>query len=261
METTTQQPFAVVTGASHGIGYELARELFRRGYSLLICAEDEAINDAAQRIGNSVQALQVDLSSFEGVEQLCAALKRLNRPVDIAAINAGVGNGGAPFVESSLEADLAVINLNVTSAVHLAKRVAVDMVARGSGRILLTSSIASATPGPYNAVYHASKAFIQSFAEAIRNELQDTGVTVTALMPGATETDFFTRANMVETTVGQSAKDDPVQVAQQGIEALLAGKDHVVAGSFKNKVETVLAKVLPDTVNAQMGRKQNQPVR
>lgn len=260
MDTQTEKHFALVTGASHGIGYELARELGQRGYDLIICAEDDKIEVAAQQITGVVRAVRVDLASFDGVEKLYAAVKALGRPLDIACINAGVGTGGA-FVESALESDLNLINLNVTSAVHLAKRVAVDMVGKGSGKILLTSSIAATMPGPFNAVYHASKAFIQSFAQAIRNELQDTGVTVTALMPGATETDFFVRADLIETKVGQAEKDDPVQVAREGIDAMLAGKDHVVAGSFMNKVQTVMAKVLPETTKAAMGRKENQPLR
>jgi len=258
MEPQVTGQFAVVTGASSGIGYELARELVSRGFDLLICADDNDIERAARELGGNVTPVQVDLASFDGVEKLYAKIKGLNRQVDAICINAGVGHSGA-FVESDLKEDLNLINLNVTSAVHLAKRVAVDMVSRGAGRILLTSSIAATMPGPFNAVYHASKAFIQSFSEAIRDELKDTGVTVTALMPGATETEFFTRAGMVDTPVGQAEKDDPAQVAREGIDAMLAGKDHVVAGSVKNKLQTAAAKVMPETAKAAASRKQNQP--
>jgi short-subunit dehydrogenase len=143
----------------------------------------------------------------------------------------------------------------VTSAVHLTKRVAKDMVARKQGRILFTSSIAAAAPGPFEAVYAASKAFLFSFSEALRNELQDTGVTVTAFMPGATETNFFQRAGMDDTKVGQSEKDDPAEVAREGVEALLAGKDRVVAGSFKNKLFAAAGRMMPETA-AGMHRRQ-----
>jgi len=133
------------------------------------------------------------------------------------------------------------------------------MVARNSGKVLFTSSIAASMPGSYQAVYNASKSFVQSFAEAIRNELKDTGVTVTALMPGPTDTEFFERADMEDTRVGSGKKDDPAQVARQGFDALMSGKDHVVAGSFKNKVQVVAGKVMPDTAKAEMHRKMAEP--
>jgi short-subunit dehydrogenase len=181
------------------------------------------------------------------------------RPIDVAAINAGVGVGGA-FIDTSLEEELNVIDVNVIGTVHLAKRVATDMVARGHGRILFTSSIASTMPGPFLSVYAASKAFVQSFAEALRDELHERGVTVTSLMPGPTETRFFARAHMLDTKVGRSDKDDPTQVARQGIDALLAGKDAIVAGSFKNKIQAVVARVLPEPTKARMHRKQAEPL-
>jgi short-subunit dehydrogenase len=147
----------------------------------------------------------------------------------------------------------------VTSTVHLARRVLPDMVARGSGKVLFTSSIASTMPGSFQAVYNASKSFVQSLSEAIRNELKDTGVTVTALMPGPTDTNFFNRADMQDTKVGADKKDDPAQVARQGFEALMKGDDHVVAGSLKNKVQAVAGKAMPDTTKAQMHRKMAEP--
>jgi short-subunit dehydrogenase len=147
----------------------------------------------------------------------------------------------------------------VTSTVHLAKRVLPDMVRRGAGRVLFTSSIASTMPGAFQAVYNASKSFVQSFSEAIRNELKETGVTVTSLMPGPTETKFFERADMLDTKFGTGPKDDPAVVAKQGFEALMKGDDHVVAGSLMNKVQAVAGKVVPDTVKAQMHRKMAEP--
>ena len=262
MENTWGQgALAVVTGASSGIGLELAKEFARHQFDLVVAAEDEGIAAAAEGLrdlGVHVESVQVDLATYDGVEALVRRLRSLGKPVDAIAINAGIGVGGA-FVDNDLRRELAVIQLNVVSTVHLAKRVLADMVARGEGRILFTSSIAAEMPAPFEAVYGASKAFVQSFAEAIRNELKDTNITVTALQPGATETNFFHRAGMEDTRVGASEKDDPAQVAREGFEALMKGKDHVVAGSFKNKVQSTLAQITPETMSAEAHRKLSEP--
>jgi uncharacterized protein len=257
MNNSNSRPYAVVTGASTGIGLELAKEFARNGFDLLIVADEAEINKAADLVrqpGIQVQAVQVDLATDDGVEKLYREIEASGRPLDAVALNAGVGAGGDFVRETDLRDDLKVIDLNVRSTVYLAKRVLQDMVSRGQGRVLFTSSIASTMPGTFNAVYNASKAFVQSFAQAIRNELKDTGVTVTALMPGATETEFFHRANMDDTKVGSGEKDDPADVAREGFEAMMAGKDHVIAGSFKNKVQATMARVLPDPVLAEMHR-------
>lgn len=260
MAQTTGE-FAVITGASSGIGYELASQFAQHGFDILVVAEDERILDAERRLrmhGTTVESVRVDLASYEGVETLYRNIQSSGRRLDALAINAGVGLQGA-FWETPLDAQLNLVNLNVTSAVHLAHRVLREMVANHSGRILFTSSIAATTPGPYESSYNASKAFLKSFAEGIRNELKDTGVVVTTLMPGATETDFFRRAGAEDTKLGAGEKDDPAEVARQGFEALMEGKDHIVAGSLKNKVQATLAHVLPDTVTAEMHRKQSEP--
>jgi short-subunit dehydrogenase len=253
---------AVVTGASSGIGYELARQFAQNGFDLLIVAEDGTIHDAAsslQTIGAEVQAVQADLADYTGVEKLHQAIQSNGRPVDALAINAGVGVYGDFTRETNLRDELNLINLNVTSAVHLAKLVLPEMVSRKSGRVLFTSSIAATMPGPLYATYAASKAFLLSFSEALREELKDTGVTVTALMPGATETNFFARAGMGATKVGQAEKDDPAEVAREGFEAMMEGRDKVIAGSFKNKVQATLGGMLPETVQAGIHRKQLEP--
>jgi short-subunit dehydrogenase len=259
----TGRPFAVVTGASSGIGYELARQFAEHGYDLLIAAEDAGIEDAAidlRRDGaNQVQAVRVDLADYDGVEKLYQAIVATGRPVDAIALNAGRGAGGDFTRQTDLRDELNIIDVNVTSTVHLAKRVLPDMVQRNAGRVLLTSSIASTMPGSFQAVYNASKAFVQSFAEAVRNELKDTDVTITSLMPGPTDTDFFHRADMDDTKVGASDKDDPALVAKQGYEALMNGDDHVVGGSLKNKVQAVAAKIIPDTLKAEQHRKMAEP--
>jgi short-subunit dehydrogenase len=263
MTPTSNKRFAVVTGASSGIGYELAAEFARNGFDLLIAAESERIADAADRLsqlGAQVDYVRADLATWDGVEELVARIDSSGRAVDAAAINAGVGISGDFAQETDLREELNLINLNVISPVHLAKRLLPDMVARRQGRVLFTASIAGTMPGPFVAVYNASKAFVKSFAEAIRNELKDSGVTVTTLMPGATETEFFERAGLEDTKLGASEnKDDAAKVAKDGYEALMAGKDHIVAGSFMNKLQTVAAHILPDTVMAELHRKQSEP--
>lgn len=262
MESSSHRPLAVVTGASNGIGYELALQFAQNNFDLLITATGSSINEAAQtleKLGAKVETVQADLATYDGVETLYNKIKATNRPMEAIAINAGVGVGGEFARETDLKDELNLINLNVVSSVHLAKRVVKDMVERGKGRILFTSSIAALMPGPFEAVYAASKAFIHSFSEALRNELKDTGVTVTALMPGPTDTNFFHRAEMDDTQVGASKKDDPALVAKQGFEALMAGKDDVIAGSLKTKIQGAVSKILPDTVNAELHSKLSEP--
>jgi short-subunit dehydrogenase len=261
MPTAAERPLAIVTGASSGIGYELAKVFAKNGFDLILAAEDAALDSAAQDVralGAAVEPVRVDLAEPEDVERLHAAATSRGRPVDAVAINAGIGVGG-PFAETDLDADLKLIDLNVRSSVQLAKLTVRDMVRRGAGRILFTSSIAATQPGPFEATYSASKAFLLSFSEALRNELKDSGVTVTALMPGPTETEFFERAGLTDTKVGASEKDDPAEVAEQGFEALMSGKDHVVAGSMKNKLMAGAAKVMPESAKAQAHRRMAEP--
>ena len=261
MNNEVNAPFAVVTGASSGIGFELAREFAEHGFDLLVTSEDEGLDAATERLrslGAKVESVRADLATYDGVEALYARIRDGDRPVDAIALNAGVGVGG-PFVENDLDAELNLIALNVTSVVHLAKRVLADMVARNEGRILFTASIAAEGPAPYEAVYGASKAFVLSFAEAIRDELRNTNITVTALQPGATETNFFHRANMDDTKVGTMQKSDPADVARLGFEALMAGKDHVVAAMGKEKAQVVLGQVMPETSKAAQHRKLAEP--
>ncbi|MGX6607940.1 SDR family NAD(P)-dependent oxidoreductase [Micromonosporaceae bacterium Da 78-11] len=263
MTTSSENQFAVVTGASSGIGYELARKLAEHGYDLMIIAEDEGIELAAANLRrdgeNQVTAVRADLAGAAGVEQAFAAIEATGRDVDAIALNAGRGIGGEFVGGTELADELNVIDVNVTSTVHLAKLVLPGMVARKAGRVLFTSSIASMMPGTYQAVYNASKSFVQSFAEALRAEIKDTGVTVTALMPGPTDTNFFHRAEMDDTRVGAGAKDDPALVAKQGIEALLDGKEKVNAGSLKTKVQAKASKVMPDAAKAEMHRRMAEP--
>jgi uncharacterized protein len=258
---TTTRPLGVVTGASSGIGFELARQLAEHDFDLIIAAEDAELDPATARLrkaGASVEPVRTDLATSEGVEQLVKTIEADPRPVDALLINAGIGVEG-PFVETELREQLRVVDVNVKGAVQLAGRVLPGMARRGAGRVMFTSSIAATMPGPYMATYNASKSFVYSLSQALRTELKDSGVTVTALMPGPTETEFFERAGMEDTKLGQAKKDDPADVAREGFEAMMAGKDHVVAGSFKNRIQVAAATVLPDTVTAAAHGKMSEP--
>jgi short-subunit dehydrogenase len=261
MASPSTRPLAVVTGASSGIGFELARQFAEHDFDLLVAADDDGLHAVAEDLrshGGAIESEQVDLATAEGVRQLYQRIQSLGRPVDAIAINAGVGVGG-PFIDNDLEAELRLIALNVTGVVQLSKYVLRDMVSRGEGRVLYTSSVAANAPVPYLAVYAASKSFEFSFAEALREELKDTGVSITAMLPGATDTAFFQRAGMEDTKVAAGKKDDPAEVARQGFEALMAGKDHVVAGSFMDKVQDVMAQVVPERAKAKSQAKTTRP--
>lgn len=255
------RPFAVVTGASSGIGRELALTFAREGFDVLLAAEGPDVRDAADEVrreGGGVDALQVDLATGDGVDALYARIRGTGRPVDALALNAGFAVGGGPFLEQPLEDHLRLIALNVTGVVHLARHVAEDMVARGAGRILVTSSVAAAMPGPYYTTYAASKSFVQSFAEALRQEVLEHGVSVTALQPGPTDTPFFERAGMEDTKAAQGPKDDPADVARAGYEALMRGDDHVVVG-LRNKAQVAAAGIIADPLAAKVHASQSAP--
>jgi uncharacterized protein len=262
MTDVTDRPLAVVTGASSGIGYELARELTERDFDVLVVAENDEVTRVPgklERPGVQVTAIRADLTKPSEVDGLAEKITALARPVDVLAVNAGVGVSGGFVRGTVLEDQLAVVDLNVRSAVQLTKRLLPAMVDRGSGRVLFTSSIAATSPGPFQAVYHGSKAFLQSFAQGLREELRGTGVTVTAAMPGPTETRFFERAGMLDTKLGTGRKDSAAEVASQAVAATLAGKDHVVTGSLRNKVQSVLGRVVPDRILTSVGRKMSAP--
>ena len=255
---------ALVTGASSGIGKELAIELAKRGYDLIVASAGERLAPAAEQFrahGHQVFEATVDLATADGVEELWSQVEALGQPLDVACINAGVGLGGL-FWQTDLEKELNMVNLNCTSSVHLAKYVVRQMVARQTGRILFTSSIAGEMVAPREAVYAATKAFVLSLAHSLRYELKDTGITVTALQPGPTDTDFFHRAEMDGTQVGSEGKkeSDPADVARQGIDALFDGKDHVYAASLKTKIEGKLANAIPGAAKGAMHEKMARPL-
>jgi short-subunit dehydrogenase len=258
MDTKDERSYAIVTGASSGIGYELARCCAENGFDLLIAADEPSIGDAAQKLrsaGVSVEALDVDLSTSAGVSRLYAAT--LGRPVDALLANAGRGLGGG-FLDQDFEKVKWVIDTNVTGTLDLIHRVGRDMRARGQGRILITGSIAGLMPGTYQAVYNGTKALLDSFAYALRAELSDTGISVTCLMPGATETEFFERAELMDTKLGTEKKQPADQVARAGFEAMMKGEDEVITG-WNNKLRAAISHIIPTSVLAEQHRKKAEP--
>ena len=250
--------FAVVTGASGGIGFELAKQCAHAGYDLLIAADVPEIQQAAARLresGTTVDAVQADLSGAKGVGELYAAIG--NRRVDALLANAGRGLGRG-FLDQDPADWTRVVDTNITGTLLLLQKVGRDMRSAGQGRILITGSIAGFLPGTYQAVYNGTKAFLDSFSFALRHELKDSGVTVTCLMPGATETDFFERADMMDTKVGQAKKDDPAMVAKKGFDAMMNGDGDVVAG-WHNKLQAAIAHIAPAGVLAEMHRGMAEP--
>jgi short-subunit dehydrogenase len=263
--TETARSWALVTGGSSGIGFELARTLAEEGHDVVIAAYDiEKLEQAAELLRErapdvEIDTVAADLASEEGVYSLHRELGRKGRRVGILCANAGVGSGGGDFTETDLDKELELIDLNVRGQVQLTKLVVRDMIDSGGGKILITSSIAGIMPGPFEAVYAASKSFIRSFGAALRNELAEKNIGVTVFMPGPTETDFFTRAGMDETPAGQSNKDDPAQVAEQAVAALKADKHAIVTGSFKTRMQGKVARMLSDPARASIHRKQTEP--
>ena len=251
------RPLAVVTGASSGIGYYLAKECAENGFDLLIAADDPKINDVARDfpLGTLVDAIESDLATTQGVDELVFAIN--SRSVKALLANAGHGLGHA-FLDQDFEEARHVIDTNVTGTLYLIHKVGNEMRERGEGRILITGSIAGFMPGTYQAVYNGTKAFMDSFSFALREELQDFGVTVTCLMPGATETEFFERADMLDTKIGAGKKDDPADVAKIGFEAMMKGDGDVVSG-LKNKVQSALAAVTPSGMLAKQHGKMAKP--
>ena len=253
----TQRKFAIVTGASSGIGLEIAKLAAQDGFDLLVAADTPLVDASAalQGLGVEVRSVEADLATAAGVDQLLDATG--GRSVDVVVANAGHGLGRA-FLEQEPREWRHVIDTNVTGTLLLIQQIARDMVARGEGRILITGSIAGHIAGSFQAVYNGSKAFIDSFSDALGNELKDTGVTVTCLKPGATETEFFERADLMDTKVGQREKDDPADVAKTGWEAMKDGKRSIVHG-LMNKVQVAASKVLGGGVSAEMHRKEAEP--
>ena len=252
------KPLAVVTGVSTGIGLELARQCAQNGFDLIVAADEPEIAKAAEDLrhaGAQVESVEADLATEGGVKMLIDRIGA--RPVDALLANAGRGLGHA-FLDQDWAAIRHVIDTNVTGTLALVHAVGRDMRARTKGRILITGSIAGLMPGAYHAVYNGSKALLDSFAFALRAELKDSGVTVTCLMPGATETEFFERADLEDTKIGQSKKADPVAVAKAGFKAMMNGDGDVVPG-WQAKLQSAIANIMPAEMLARQHAKMAAP--
>lgn len=249
---------AIVTGASTGIGKELAKIAAQDGYDLLIAADEPLIEGAADELrqfGTNVTAVEADLGTLEGVDKLVDAAS--GRPIDALFANAGRGHGRA-FLDQDVSDWRPIIETNVLGTTYILHKVGRQMRDRNQGKILITGSIAGLMPGSFQAVYNASKAFDDSLSDALRNELKDSGVTVTVLMPGATETEFFKRGDLMDTKVGAQEKDDAAKVARDGYDAMEKNEAHVVSG-WKNKLQALISHVTPQAVLAELHRSMAEP--
>ncbi len=258
MENINAQ-YALITGGTSGIGRELAKLFAQDGYNLLIVARDEdelkmTSQEISQRFGVKVDTISKDLMEPNAAEELYDEVKQKGITVNVLVNNAGQGQHGK-FVDYDLQRDVDIIQLNIVSLTVLTKLYLKDMVARNEGKILNLSSLASKTPGPLLAVYSATKAYVQSFTQAIINEIKDTNVTITALLPGATDTDFFNKAEADNTKQVQDMKlDDPADVAKDGYEALMSGENQIISG-FKNKLQAAMSNIMPEQAGASNMRK------
>ena len=263
MANETNKKYALITGGTSGIGYELAKLFAKDGYNLVIAARDEneLENTSAElerNFGIDVVTFSKNLFDPENAFDLYNEIILKGIQIDVLVNDAGQGHYGE-FVDTDIHRELSIIQLNISSLVVLTKLFLQDMVKRGEGKILNLSSIASKIPGPFQSVYHGTKAFVQSFTEAIRNEVKDSGVIITALLPGATDTDFFNKADMEESKIVQEGKlADPAEVAKDGYDALMKGDDMIISG-FKNKVQVAMGNVLPDSAVAEKVHKQQEP--
>lgn len=250
---------AIITGASTGIGFELASIAAEQGYDLIVVADEPLIDAAAADFrGHNVEvtSVEADLATIDGVDRLLAATN--GRQIDVLCANAGTGMGGA-FLDQDVPRWRHTIDTNITGTLYLLQKVLADMVTRNDGKILVTGSIAGYVPGAFNAVYNGTKAFVDNFTEALRNEIKESdGVTLTTLMPGATETEFFERADMLDTKVGKADKDDPAKVAKDGWDALMSGQGVIVSGLY-NKLQVAAAGVVPQAILAEQHRKMAEP--
>lgn len=254
--------YALITGATSGIGYELAKIFAEHQYNLIIVARTEAdlhrtSAELSAKYGVNVIPISKDLFNREAPFELYDSVRQKGILVDVLVNDAAQGLYGK-FIETDLQRELDMLQLNIGAYLILTKLYLRDMVTRGNGKILNVASIAGKVPGPYQSVYHGTKAFIHSFTEAVRAELGDCGVTVTSLLPGPTDTDFFHKAHMEDSKLLEHDLADPAKVAQDGFEALMKGDDMVISG-LKNKAQIAASNITPDSLVAKTMLKQQAP--
>lgn len=256
--------YALVTGGTSGIGYELAKLLAKDGYNLVLVARTESdlkriAGELTDQHSITVETIATDLFDPQNAFNLYDQVRKKGISIHILVNDAGQGLYGE-FIDTDILRELDIINLNISSLVILTKLYLREMVDKGAGKILNLASIASKLPGPRQSVYHATKAFVLSFTEAVRSEVKGKGVSITALLPGATDTDFFNKADMLDSKiVVEGNLDNPAKVAKDGYEALMSGDDKVVSG-VKNKIQVAMANITPDEKVADKLKKQQAPV-
>lgn len=255
--------YGLITGATSGIGYELAKLFAGDGYNLIIVARNEdnlqaTSNELSTTYGVQIITISKDLSEVNAPFEVYDEVKAKGIQVDVLVNDAAQGQHGA-FVETDIQRELEMVRLNIVAYLVLTKKFLKEMVARNEGKILQVASIGGKLPGPYISVYHATKAFIVSHTEALVNELKDTGVTITALLPGPTDTDFFDKADMENTKLVQEGSlSDPAKVAKDGYQALMSGKSEIISG-LKNKAQVGMSHIMPESMTAEMIHKQMEP--
>jgi short-subunit dehydrogenase len=263
METEKHQgETALITGATDGIGLELARCCAKDGYNVILVARtqedlDRTARELSSQYGIDADVIAADLMETNAAFDLYDKVRAKGKQVDVLINDAGQGVYGA-FTGTDIERELKIIQLNVSSLTVLTKLFLKEMVARDSGKILQLASVASKSSTPYMAVYGATKAYIYNFTQALISELEDSNVTITALLPGPTDTDFFNKAgseNIVAVKEGELA--DPEDVAKDGYDAMQSGESKVVSG-WKNKMQTAMGNLIPDEVIAGQSKKQNE---
>lgn len=257
------QKHALITGGTNGIGLELARLFAKDGYNLVLVARDQnelerTARELQQEHKVFVYTIAKDLIEHNAPFEIYDEVKNKGILIDVLVNNAGQGEYGE-FINTDIQRELDIIQLNIGAYVILTKSFLKDMVTRNEGKILNVGSVAGEMPGPWQSVYHGTKAFIHSWSEGIRNELKDTNVAVTILLPGATDTDFFAKASMEESKIYQEGSlADPVKVAKDGYDALMKGDDKIISG-MKNKAMVGVSHVMPDPMVAETMRKQQEP--
>lgn len=258
------EKYALVTGGSSGIGKELARLFAKDSYNLVLVARDkQELETTAQELkteyGINIHTISKDLSKREGPFEVYDEVTSLGLHIEALVNNAGQGAYGE-FKDLDINRELDMIQLNIGGYISMTSCFLPAMLEKGQGKILNIGSIAGEAPGPFQSVYHGTKAFVNTWSAAIQNELKDKGITVTALLPGATDTDFFNKADMNESKIVQETKlADPAKVAKDGYEALMSGDDKIISG-FKNKVQVAMGNFQPDSMAAASMHKQQEPV-
>jgi uncharacterized protein len=262
LNTAARRTTTLITGASSGIGLALARQMAPDFDLILTARNQDRLNEIArelqQKHGNLVHVIAADLARPEAADEIFAEIARRGLRVDALVNNAGFGSYG-PFAKNRWRDEAAMIQVNITALTHLTKLALAQMIERKSGRIMNVASTAGFQPGPLMAVYYASKAYVIHFSEAIANELQGTGVTVTCLCPGPTESEFAKRADMEESRLFKMGRMTSEEVARAGYRAMMQGKTLIISG-LQNKIMAESVRFAPRKMVTAIARRVQERV-